>query len=232
MQLLESCKYFCGYWELQENGTPGFIAASSFDMSPELYDCSKPKSPLDVKLQVGHIGNCSLVNIATLMTTDGEQLVRNLTSFIAVDKDTRRSQPLPDWWKHKYAIMDKDVGLLRFSEYEKPLTAKAFKVYVNRSDQDLNGHTNWSCYVRFALDGLHHHVKHGLVSGFSDLEKRGTKRMELSYSGQSFDGDSLDVFVWKDADDINKVRTHIEKGGKLIFQGTFEFYQHVQCTHL
>jgi len=203
-------------------------------MSPELYDCSKPKSPLDVKLQVEHIGDSSFVNTATLMTTDGKPLVRNLSSFIAVDKDTDRSQPLPDEWKIKYAVVGKDVGLLRFSKYKKPSTAKAFKVYVNRSDQDWNNHTNWSCYVRFALDGLHHHVKHGLVSGFSDLEMRGIKRMELSYSGQSFDGDSLDVFVWNDDVDVNKVRTHVEKDGKLIFQGTFEYYmyQHAQCTHL
>jgi len=230
MELLESCKYFCGYWELLENGTPGFIVASSFDMSPAMYDCSKPKSPLDAKLQIGHIGSSSFVNIATLMTTDGEQLVRNLISFIIVDTNSGRSQPLPDWWKQKYVTKGEGVGPLRFSTYEKPATAKAFRVYVSRSDQGVYNHTNWSCYVRFALDGLHHHVKHGLVSGFPDLEKRGIKRMELSYSGQSFDGDSLDVFVWNDANDVNKVGTHIEKDGKLIFQGIFEYYQHVHAS--
>lgn len=236
MKLLESCRFFCHHWPLDDTGRTfrdyaeltsdrlTFLVTSVMDLSLDLYDPSKPKSPLDVKVQGGYVGNTSLNSIATVLTTDGDKLLSNVNHVVSIDKTTRRPSPLPEWWKQKNAKFGENVDALKFSKYEKPSTTQSFKVNVTRSDLDGNNHTNWSCYVRFALDGLYHHVKHGFVTGFLDLEKRGLQRMELLYSGESFDDDALDVFVWNDPEDANQVRTHIEKEGTLLFQGTFKYH--------
>ncbi|XP_052818893.1 uncharacterized protein LOC128244839 isoform X2 [Mya arenaria] len=236
MKLLESCRFFSHHWPLDDTGRTfrdyaevtsdrlTFLVTSSLDIEKDLYDPAKPKCPLDVVVQGGYIGSTSLNSIATVRTLDGVDLIKNVNQVVSVDKSSRRPLRLPEWWKEKYEESAKKFSALKFDRYAKPATLPSFKVHVTRSDQDGNNHTNWSCYVRFGLDGLYHNVKHGLVQHFNDLEKRGLKRMELLFSGESFDDDILDVYVWNDPDDVNKVRVHVEKEGVFLFQGMFEYF--------
>lgn len=237
MKFLESCRFYCHHVPLDDTGRTfrdyaemtsdrlTFLVTSCFDIELDLYNPTKPKSPLDVKVQGGYVGGSSLNSIATVLTEEGQQLLSNVNQVVSVDKSSRRPLPLPDWWKVKYGEAGKSFSALKFHKYEKPDGVSPFKIHVVRSDIDGNQHTNWSCYVRFALDGLYHNVKHKLIKHFDDVERRGLKRMELLYSGESFDDDVLDVFVWADVDDHNKICVHIEKLSQFLFQGTFTFHE-------
>ncbi|KAH3769945.1 hypothetical protein DPMN_171224 [Dreissena polymorpha] len=237
MKLVESARYMSHHWPMDDTGRTfrdyaeltadrlTFLVTSCFDIRMDLYDLSTPKCPLDVRVQGGFVGSSSLNSSATVITVDGKELLRNINQVVSIDKNTRRPLPLPGWWKEKYQPHGRGFSALKLDKYEKPSSLKPYKVQVARSDIDSNNHTNWSVYVRFALDGLYHNVKHGLVKHFTCLEQRGLSRMELLYSGESFDDDMLNVFVWNDDDNINRVKVHIEKNEVLLFQGSFEYFQ-------
>jgi len=223
----DSKRTFRDYAEITSH-TLTFLVTSSFDMDAEMYDSSIPKSPLDVKIQGGHVGNSSVNSIATIYTKDGQRLLSNVNQAVFVDKATRRPKAIPDWWKEKYAESAKNYESLKFSKIKRPEGVMPFKIHVVRSDIDANNHVNWTCYVRYALDGLYHNVKHKLINGLDDFEKRGLKRMELLFSGESFDDDVLDVFVWADLEEELRAHVHIEKNSNFLFQGSFKFQEKCQ----
>lgn len=237
MKLVESARFMSHHWPLDDKGRTfrdyaeltadrlTFLVTSCFDIRTDLYDLSTSKSPLDVKIQHGFVGSSSLNSSASVITVDGKELLSNINQVVSIDKTTRRPLPLPVWWKEKYEAHGRGFSALKFEKHEKPASLKAYKVQVARSDIDSNNHTNWTVYVRFAIDGLYHNVKHGLVKHFTDLEQRGMCRMELLYVGESFDDDVLNVFVWNDDGNINRVKVHIEKNELLLFQGSFEYFQ-------
>lgn len=237
MKFMESARFYSHHMPLDESGRTfrdyseltsdrlTFLVTSLFDIDVDMYDPSKPKSPIDVMIQGGYVGSSSLNSVATVVSATGQPLLKNVNQVVSVEKSTRRPLALPDWWKEKYADFGKNFEALKFHKLEKPSSVTPFKVHVARSDIDGNNHTNWSCYVRFAFDGLWHNVKHKLIKNFEDLERRGVKRMELMYSGESFDDDVLDVFVWTDETEHHKMYVHIEKLNHFLFQGTFTFHE-------
>lgn len=237
MKFFESVRFYCHHVPLDHTGRTfrdyaelttdrlTFLVTSCFDIEYDMFDASKPKSPLLVEVKGGYVGTSSVNSIAKVLTEEGQQLLSNINQVVSIDKSSRRPMALPDWWREKYGETGKDVQQLKFHKFERPEGLTAFKVHVTRSDIDGNNHTNWSCYVRFALDGLYHNVKHKLIKIMDDLEKRGLKKMELLYSGESFDDDVLDVYVWPDTEDHTRVYAHIDKLNHFLFQGTFTFHE-------
>lgn len=237
MKLLESARFFSHHWPLDEHGRTfrdyaevtsdrmTFLVTSRMDIERSLYDTSVPKCPLDIKVQGGYIGSSSVNSIVTVQTEQSQRLLSNVNQVVSIDRVTRRPMPFPDWWKTKYEKSARSYTSLKFEKYLKPDALEPFKIHVVRSDLDAYNHTNWTCYVRFALDGLYHNVKHGKLEMFNDIDRRGLQSMELLYAGESFDDDTLNVFVWGSEEDSYRARVHIEKDENLIFQGTFSFFK-------
>lgn len=237
MKMLESARFFSHHWPLDDSGRTfrdyadltsdcmTFLVTSRMDIQRNLYDPNVPKCPLDIKVEGGYVGNTSLNSVATVQTKCGQSLLSNVNQVVTIDKSTRRPKPISDWWKEKYAKSGEKFTALKFNKYPKPETVEPFKIHVVRSDLDGNNHTNWSCYVRYSLDGLYYNVKQGKLHTFHDVERRGLQSMELLFLGESFDDDTLDVYVWQEEEDGYKVRVHIEKENNLIFQGTYSFFE-------
>ncbi|XP_053401603.1 uncharacterized protein LOC123549075 isoform X2 [Mercenaria mercenaria] len=236
-KMLESARFFSHHWPLDDSGRTfrdyaevtsdrmTFLITSRMDIEYNLYDPSIPKSPLDIKVQGGYVGTSSLNSKTTVLTKCGQPLLSNINHVVSIDGATRRPKVLPDWWREKYAKSGAKFTSLKFEKYTKPDSVEPFIIHVVRSDLDGNNHTNWTCYVRFALDGIYHNAKHGKLDKFKDIDRRGLQSMELLFSGESFDEDKLEVYVWQEDGDEYKVRVHIEKEKNFIFQGTFSFFE-------
>ena len=237
MKFLESARYFCHHWPLDDSGRVfrdyaqltddrlTFMVTARVDVTPAMYDAKIPKSPLDVVVQGGFIGNCSLNSLTTVVTSSGQELMSNTNQVVSIDKTSRRPLPLPDWWKEKYAESAKPHQPLKFSKIDKPENIPFYDYKVARSDLDGNNHANWSVYVKFALDAMYHFAKTGFLASFSNFDKFCLTRMDLMYSGESFDDDVLKVFSWEDESTPNTAVVHIYKDDSFLFQGKFTFFK-------
>lgn len=236
MTFLDSARFFAHHWPLDDNGRIfrdyaeltddrlTFLVTSVMDIKSEMYDAKLPKSPLDVKVQGGFIGNSSLNSISTVFTSAGLELMSNVHQVVSIDRTSRRPLPLPDWWKQKYAKSAKSFHSLKFSKIEKPETIPCYDYKVARSDLDGNNHANWSVYVKFSLDALYHFSKTGYLASMPNFDSFCLQRMELLYSGESFDDDVLKVYAWEDNSVPFTVVVHIYKEDNHLFQGKFRFF--------
>ena len=236
MKLLESARYYAHHWPLDETGRTfrdyaemtsdrmTFLVTSKMDICKSLYDPMIPKSPVDVRIKGGHIGNTSVSSIATAFNKDGIQLLSNVNQVVSVDRKTRRPIPVPDWWKTRYVKSSENHSSLRVKKLEKKEGIEPFQIRVLRSDLDGYRHVNWSSYVRFSLDALYHNIKNQMLTSFDDIDKTGLKSMELLYAGECFDGDILDIFVWEHEEMEKVACVQIYKKSDFIFQGSFEYF--------
>ncbi|KAL4234958.1 hypothetical protein ACF0H5_006599 [Mactra antiquata] len=237
MKLLESARYYCHHWPIDDTGRNfrdyaeltsdrmTFLVTSRMDIDRCIYDLNTPKNPLDVKVQSGYVGNSSLNSIATVQTLDGQRLLSNINQVVSIDRATRRPKQLPDWWREKYSKCGENASPLKFEKCSKPEGLVPFEIKVVRSDQDGNGHTNWSSYVRYSLDCIYHNAKHGRIDNFNDFNQLGLQSMELLHIGECFDDDLLSIYAWNKQQTQSTVCVHVEKDNKVIFQGTYTFYE-------
>ena len=236
LKLTESARFFCHHWPLDKSGRTfrdyaqltsdrlTFLITSKMEITEPMYNVKVPKNPLDITIQGGYVGNTSVTSIAEAFTKDGTKLLSNINQVVFVDTESRRPKQLPNWWKEKYAKSGESHNALKVDKYERPDMIEPYRIHVVRSDLDGNGHTNWSCYVRFSVDAIYNFVKNGKLLNLKDVDKRYLKLMEVMYSGESFDEDVLDVFVWSPDDSPNVAIVHIMKDSKFIFQGRYEYF--------
>ena len=241
LTFLESARYYSQHWPLEISGRVfrdyaqltddrlTFMVSTRLDIETTMYDAKIPKAPLDVVVQGGFIGNCSLNTITTVVTKSSKKLMRNITQVVSIDKTSRRPLPLPDWWKNKYAESAKPHKPLKFSTIEKPKNVPFINYRVVRSDLDSNNHANWSVYVKYSLDAMYHFSKTGYLASFSDFDSFSLSRMDLMYSGESFDDNELQVNAWEENEcNHNTVISLILKDNQLLFQGKFKFLKDSQ----
>lgn len=236
MKFLESARYFAHHWPLDDSGKifrdyakltddrMTFLVTSVLDIKREMYNSKVLKSPLDVIVKGGFIGNSSLNSITSVITSAGIELMSNVNQVVSIDKSSRRPLPLPDWWKQKYAESAKSCPPLKFSKIEKPENIPFYDYKVARSDLDGNNHANWSVYVKFALDAMYHFSKTGYLASMPNFDEFSVNRMELMYSGESFDDDVLKVYAWEDHSSPFTAIVHIYKEDSFLFQGRFLFF--------
>lgn len=202
-----------------------FMISSELVFSKDIYDHSVPKFPLHGHVQGGYVGTSSL-NTHTKIYTENESklLCSNITQVVSVDKTTRRPKPLPDWWRQKYAEAAKSFSSLKYDKFPRQDGAGLYKCTVAWSDTDAYKHTNWSSYVRFAVDAAHHCAKKGHLPNFDENLQNGVNKAELYYCGESSEDDVIDVYAWEDQDNSKLMFFDFEKNDKSIFQCKFYFF--------
>lgn len=143
-----------------------FMSSSEFVMSRTLYDNRVSKWPLDMKFTQGFVGNSSVANVSHFYACDEEDkrnasdlgqtpLWTNTYQIVLIDKTTRKPTQLPDWFKEKFkgkGCMEKGFILKTFA---RPAVTFSQLFKVQWTDTDQYNHTNFTTYVRWALDALH-----------------------------------------------------------------------------
>ena len=87
--------------------------------------------------------------------------------MILIDPSTRRPTPLPEHWRVHYGPLCVRQQPLVIQKQCPPDSAISnsdqphHRLTVAWSDTDNNNHTNFTSYIRFALDALYPGLRHG-----------------------------------------------------------------------
>ena len=83
--------------------------------------------------------------------------------------------------------------------------------------------------MKSSLNAMYNFSKAGYLASFSDFDSFCLSRMDLKYSGESFDDNELQVYTWEEDEcKHNTVISHILKDNQLLFQGKFKFLKDSQ----
>ncbi|KAK7495668.1 hypothetical protein BaRGS_00013115 [Batillaria attramentaria] len=149
--------------------------------------------------------------------------------MVLIDPATRRPTPIPDDWRQHYAplcVRHQPLIVPRQSPPQPPRPDHAYTTTVAWSDVDDNDHTNFTSYVRFAVDALHHASKTGLLDGCltkADISA-GASEVKVAYLGESGDGDVLHVHVWCQRDVDRTVVCSMDRDTEPVCQVTLSFH--------
>ncbi|CAL1533900.1 unnamed protein product [Lymnaea stagnalis] len=145
------------YWDTLLKDRTFFVGSVQYNFTRILYARDVPKWPLDVKFSFGGIGSTSLLQKSEFFLVNSQELVMSrLTKLIAVDRQSRRPVPHPDWYREKMTGKEVPLDDLIFTGFQRPQKGTFVrKIQIVLSDTDRNRHTNFASYVRFGLDTLH-----------------------------------------------------------------------------
>ncbi|KAL3835939.1 hypothetical protein ACJMK2_021400 [Sinanodonta woodiana] len=238
MRLMEGARFYSHHVPLDSTGRTfrdyaqltddriTFLVAAELDFYSEFYDFRIIKNPLRINVQGGYIGKTSLNSITKVFTNSGNLICRNINQVVSVNKSTRRPLPLPVWWVNKYAESAIGKEPIKFEKEEKPPNGtESFQIQVVWSDTDANDHTNWSSYVRFILDTAYYVSSRRTVPYLQAMVENGVKRLELLYTGESFEGDVLTIHTWLCTKRTSRVIFHVNKGDEFICQCSVDYFE-------
>ncbi|XP_067686904.1 uncharacterized protein [Haliotis asinina] len=204
-----------------------FMASSSIEFDKSLYNPLVSKWPLNINVHLGYVGTSSINFVSNIVEpSSGEILVRNVNQLVAIDKETRKPTPLPSWWKKKHGDKAVRKEPLIVQKLSKPDDAHTYTFRVSWSEIDLYNHVNWTSYVLYSINALHHGIKEGVLRGINkEVVKNGVQRMQMAYFGECVEGDQLTVYFWEVEDQPRTVYFDMERDGRTVFQNTLTYHK-------
>ena len=196
----------------------------------EIYTAEKP-TPLLIKLYPGFIGKSSFSIETEIYNAKNKELyVRHITVFVTVDKKTRKSTPLPDWFIDKYAsvLSGTKLTLPKLVQPQSDLIANySTSVKIVYSDIDSLGHANFTTYIKYAMQAAMEASANGKFHGLFKVPHMDyiAKNITVSYLGECKVGDVLAINAWQNLENKQKCYVDISRNGKSINQITMEFYE-------
>lgn len=147
--------------------------------------------------------------------------------YVCVDRETRKSTPVPQWFVEK--VKDKiEPGLtLAYEPPVIPENGTYTKLYtIIPSDIDWNGHTNNTVYYRLFFDvATEASVKHNLFTLLQgDICDYNICDSQAIYARESRMWDNIQITVWQDLKNVKTLHCHIGKEEVTLFKSTITFY--------
>jgi acyl-CoA thioesterase FadM len=182
----------------------------------EIYDKSE-RTPLLFKTYPAYIGK-SAFNLAVEIynASTKEIMVRNFMQLVSVDKDTRKSSALPDWFQEKYRNLctGSPIALPAVTKPESNDVASYISdVKLPFTDADLYGHINISSYIKYAIqtamEASAKGVFKGLFHGGSKMCYR-AKTLHIEFLSETKPGGTLTVSAWKVGEGADKQKVHFD----------------------
>ncbi|CAG5122231.1 unnamed protein product [Candidula unifasciata] len=202
-----------------------FIASTETRMLPELFDASVKKSPLEIHVKLDYVGNTAF-KIKTVISLQGTGILlsENDTQSVCVHKETRKSSPLPDWWKEKFSAANGEPLKLARLKVPESVVLTEQRLQVQASEVDPYMHVNWSNFVKYCHDAfiisqLQSHPGNSAGNLF-----RNVKNLSASYIKESNLGDFITVRFWQDTDNIDVYKFQILKDLDVLSECCFEYY--------
>lgn len=201
-----------------------FIASTASRILPELYDISINKSPLELHVKLDYIGNTTF-NTKTTISIQGSGILlcENDAQSVCVQKETRKSTPLPDWWKEKYSAANgKPLKLARLNVLENVAFTEQ-RLQVQASEVDAYMHINWSNFVKYCSDAFVLSQLQKDPGNTSGNMFRNVKNFSASYIKESNLGDFITVKFWQDAVNIDMYNFQVLKDLDLLCECSIEY---------
>ncbi|XP_033733361.1 uncharacterized protein LOC117322511 [Pecten maximus] len=237
MKMMESVRFFAHHYPLDDNGRTFrdyeqmtrdcmiFLVTSEVVLSKEIYKPSEVTPWLKTSIQGGYVGKTSLNSITEMRSENGGHvLASNINQVVCIDKQSRRPMPFPLWWREKYSESGKSHKRLNLEKFEKPKETGTYSTKIAWSDTDINLHTNWTTYARFAVDAAHHCHQNGTLNNFEDNFSNGIHKVQIYFYGESVQADTLTVHTWEDPDNHRLLMLDIYNKGTSICQIKIVFH--------
>ena len=206
-----------------------FTMQVRYEISDELYRATNGAQPaLEVKIseQLVGISKSALQLLTTLdRKEDGKELARLSYKYCHVNRELRKSQPIPEWFLSAYSSYH--TSNEKFLPESVPVN-KAFcwDYMTTPSDSDFNKHIGHAVYIRlcfdcgtFALQAKHfHNFKK------DDLAKYRVKTFNAFYKHEANYGQKFVVFAWESESKIGELHFQINRDADKLFFAQVSFH--------
>ena len=211
-----------------------FVASLKTDISNSFYNIPfKPAvTPLLFKVYPGYIGKSSFNTVVDIHDQhSGELYVKNVNQLVCVNKLSRKPTNLPQWFRDKYANLNKGSSLIvpKLIKPSDDIPTHTCHIRVPYSDIDLYKHTNFSAYLKYSIEAAMEASNRGiyreLFSGV--LMKFRVKSVKTAFIGEAIAENMLSVTTWQDSENQQQIYCDITHQGtkKSICQTAIEFYE-------
>jgi acyl-CoA thioesterase FadM len=178
---------------------------------------------LTVKYWLSRVGGTSFqVNGEVYATESGKSIFRSSVVCVSVDKKTRKVTDHPKWWADKYreAASERSVKALRISlpkEYSADNLISHSSMFVQPLHLDYYGHANNSSYMMFAMNAVLSAQMEKRLPWTTKEVENSIKRLECDFISDCGVGDKLDMFVYIDPADANRLYVTLCNGETVIY---------------
>ncbi|KAK0055866.1 hypothetical protein Bpfe_014735 [Biomphalaria pfeifferi] len=182
--------------------------------------------PYKITIELINVGQTSItVREVLINLLDGKEIATFYGKLVYVDRITKKSQALPEWYRRKYEAA-KSSRIVKFETAVPaiPQNRHQVSVTVTPSDTDYNGHNNQGSYVRFCMDAAETARQSQFLKGFTgDICLYPVVKLTACYKGETLAGDNLMTSVWQDDTSPSELNFAIHKGTKLAFTACITF---------
>jgi acyl-CoA thioesterase FadM len=197
----------------------------------ELYDKSE-RTPLLYKVYCDHLGKSSYRIVVEIRNSSTKELlVQSFTQSVTVDRVTRKSSPLPNWFRDKYRSHCTGSRLVLpvvTNSNTHEVASYVGDVTLPFTDSDWYSHINVTSYIKYvietAMEASDKGVFKGLFRGSLKMNYR-AKTVFMEYLSEIRPGCTLTVSAWKMKEGVDKQKVHFDLTfqGKLICRAYVEF---------
>ena len=178
---------------------------------------------LVVRCELVRVGRTSFQFDMHILHAETKQpLFTSSIVYVCVDKNSRESYSLPDWWinKYKHAVSGQSkplrISLKDVIPAESSVTTK-LPLRVTPLDVDYYGHANNQAYPQFAANSILAALNRGCLSAKRRRLENSVKSIKLDYIGDCVMGDDLMTQTWEQEDNHNVLWTQVMKKDKIIY---------------
>lgn len=214
---------------LRQKNVGHVIIKQVMELKPIVYRYTY-KTPIRLRYiqELKDVGKSSAIFHCNLYDADtGTWLGKNDLKFVQINTKTRRSLPFPDWFQREFSdlsVYGKFEDFNRTPIPETPVDCYKWTTELRHSDYDKNYHANQATYVKLCMDCA---TKASLAGYFrfykEDMCLFNVNRFVITYNGESFVDEKLEICCWQDTEDECKIMFSFLKNKKQIVFAEFIF---------
>ena len=161
----------------------------------------------------------------------GQKLYSATTRFVYIDRHTRKSCELPDWFiTCAKEFLNKtspttNHALQKNSVIPMPREVFSYKIKALQSDCDKNAHVNQAAYLKWCSDvgALAADLrKYPYFEG--DIGMYALEEISVKYIGETLVDETVVVHTWVDPNEVRTVHFVIEKKEKVVLNAELKYY--------
>ncbi|XP_078661901.1 uncharacterized protein LOC144905944 [Branchiostoma floridae x Branchiostoma belcheri] len=204
------------------------LRSQSWEIFPSYYKCFRPDSILTATIKMLNVGKTSFtVETEVSDTSSAEVVVKNLSQYVNFGMDTRKTKPLPDWVRKRYAHLTSQPRPTTVQVFERPAFTTPFvhSVSVQPSHIDWNNHVFQHYYITYCFDCAALGARSGMYATVKgNILKHKVRNFSVLYQREALEGDVLSVESWEDERHPGTLKFQVKKGSVDIVQMAIAFY--------
>ncbi|XP_070556516.1 uncharacterized protein [Ptychodera flava] len=212
----------------EETNTLLFLLGGVNHVSTKLYNLAadSPQTPVMIRCFLNAIGRTSMGYGHELRTLESNELLGTLAvKVVCVDEKTRRPQAHPDWYINKYLPLVQEPETSLMKAHVENESCFRYKTTVLPSDIDNQDHLSYLSFLRYCSDCATVAFQCNAMKKFTgSFTQYKVKSVSLLYLSEANVNDELDIDIWEDGKQSDKLNFIISKAGEDIFHCSVQLH--------